>query len=213
METVDPSPEVDEHETTDQDAWNQNQQQLVSPGFTTLAGVSVHAAYQINHFTGQQRTIVDQNSNSRPRISDARLPLYGRHGNPGTSSHFQPLRQPFADVPSDCGDVPSPLTSFDFSAFLLPPSEVEASGFSYDWFSNDFYSAMKEAVNEDIEFNDMLSLTFQSPIQVDQYSTTPVAAKSWESHPNFHQREVLKKPMILMPLDNLRACLNQSLGE
>jgi hypothetical protein len=46
---------------------------------------------------------------------------------------------------------------------------------------------MKEAVNEDIEFNDMLSLTFQSPIQVDQYSTTPVAAKPWESHPNFHR--------------------------
>ncbi|PMD62014.1 uncharacterized protein K444DRAFT_718701 [Hyaloscypha bicolor E] len=74
-ETVDPSPEVDEHEATEQDAWNQNQQQLVSPGFATLAGVSVHAAYQFNHSTGQQRTIVDQNSNSLPRISDARLPL------------------------------------------------------------------------------------------------------------------------------------------
>jgi hypothetical protein len=80
---VDPSPEVDEHEATEQDAWNQNQQQLVSPGFATLAGVSVHAAYQFNHSTGQQRTIVDQNSNSLPRISDARLPLYGPHGNPG----------------------------------------------------------------------------------------------------------------------------------
>jgi hypothetical protein len=83
--------------------------------------------------------------------------------------------------------VPSPVTSFDFSAVLLPPSEVEASGFSYDWFSNDFYSAMKETGNEDIEFNDVQSLTFQSPIQIDQYSTTPVAAKSWESHPNIHR--------------------------
>jgi hypothetical protein len=46
---------------------------------------------------------------------------------------------------------------------------------------------MKETGNEDIEFKDVQSLTFQSPIQIDQYSTTPVAAKSWESHPNIHR--------------------------
>jgi hypothetical protein len=94
-------------------------------------------------------------------------------------------RESFAKSPISQGDVPLLLTSFGFSVFLLPPTDGETSGFSYDWFSNDFYSAMKETGNEGVEFNDMLNLTFQSPMQFDQYSSDPVEARSWESQQNF----------------------------
>jgi Fungal specific transcription factor domain len=186
-DTVDPGSELGDPEITEQSTWDQNLHEATSPSLTILSTVTTRPAYQYKHSIGQQPQMALQGANSVPHMPNTRLTLYGDHGHPGTSSHFELQQQPFANFPSGYGDVPSPLTSFDFSAFLLPPTEGETSGFSYDWFSNDFYSAMKETGNEDMEFNDMLSLTFQSPMQFDQYSTATVTAQSWESHPNFHR--------------------------
>ncbi|KAE9365869.1 hypothetical protein N431DRAFT_385817 [Stipitochalara longipes BDJ] len=190
-DTADPTPEFGESDVITQQTWSQNLRRNGSPDLATLSNVSTSAAYQFDQPSGQQASVIHQGPDPLPRMSESHLPSYRGRGHLGAANPF-PQHQPFANIGDVHGDVPSPLTSFDFSAFLLPQGDGEASGFSYDWFSNDFYSAMKETGNEDIEFNDMLSLTFQSPMQFDQFSTTPVAVQSWEPQPNFARQEVLE---------------------
>jgi hypothetical protein len=151
--------------------------------------MSASSALQFNQSNDQQNIMAHQNSDSLPDMSDARFPLYGDRNHLRLPNSFHAQEYLFQNLPNAHREVPSPLASFDFSAFLLPATDNESSGFSYDWFSNDFYSAMKETGNEDLEFNDLLSLTFQSPMQFDQYPATPGTTQSWESHPDFHREE------------------------
>jgi len=184
-DTVDPTLDVEGREMTDVQSWNQEG----SPGLTAFPDMSASSALQLNQSNDQQNIMAHQNSDSLPDMSDARLPLYDDRNHLRLPNSFHAQEYLFQNLLNAHGEVPSPLASFDFSAFLLPATEGEASGFSYDWFSNDFYSAMKETGNEDIEFNDLLSLTFQSPMQFDQYPATPGPTQSWESHPDSHREE------------------------
>ncbi|KAN0090483.1 Fungal specific transcription factor domain containing protein [Hyaloscypha variabilis] len=207
--TADPIPEIREQNMVAQQTWNQNLHQSASPGVTTLSSASGNSGYEFNNSSGQHATIAHQSPNSLSQISDTLQPPYGGIDALGSSKHLA-HHQTLPNLGGVHGDVPSPLTSFDFSAFLLPQSDGEASGFSYDWFSNDFYSAMKETGNEDIEFNDMLSLTFQSPMQFDQYSSTPAVAQSWEPQPNFARQDV---PEDINHFDDARQLENLSQPE
>jgi hypothetical protein len=184
-DTVDPTLAVEGREVTDVQGWNQEG----SPGLIAFPDMSASSALQLNQSNDQRNIMAHQNSHSLPDMSDARLPLYGDRNYLRLPNSFHAQEYLFQNLPNAHGEVPSPLASFDFSAFLLPATDNESSGFSYDWFSNDFYSAMKETGNEDVEFNDMLSLTFQSPMQFDQYPATPGPTQSWESHPDFHREE------------------------
>jgi hypothetical protein len=182
--TVDPNPELEEREETERQIYLI---QTASPGVPTLADTSANFNYRFNNSTGPQPAIIRHSSHLSPRTSDSQYVLYGNGDDPG-SFQVTKNQENFVNLPTAQGDVPSPLTSFDFSAFLLPPTDGENAGFSYDWFSDDFYSAMKETGNEDVEFGNMLNLTFQSPMQFDQYSAGSRETPSWEPHSNY-QRE------------------------
>lgn len=62
-----------------------------------------------------------------------------------------------------------PFGPFDFSSFLLPPDNGPVGN---EWFSHDFYSAMRETGNEWGGLGDLLDPNFLSPGQEDAY--TPV---------------------------------------
>jgi hypothetical protein len=174
---------------TDVQNWNQED----SSGLRAIPDMSASSAFQFIQSNDQQNIMAHQNPNSLSHMSDARLPLSSDRNHLGLPNSVHAQEYLFQNFPNAHGEIPSPLASFDISAFLLPATDGEAEGFSYDWFSNDFYSAMKETGNEDIEFNDMLSLTFQSPMQFDQYSAIPGPTQSWESHPEFHREEASAK--------------------
>jgi hypothetical protein len=56
------------------------------------------------------------------------------------------------------------MVPFDFSSFLLPP-DLGPVGPSHEWFSYDFYSAMRETGNEWGGFGEDVDLNMSTPGQ------------------------------------------------
>lgn len=71
-----------------------------------------------------------------------------------------------------------PFGPFDFSSFLLPPDPGPVGN---EWFSNDFYSAMRETGNEWDSLGEFLDPDFLSPGQDDGYTSVNGDDQNYDS--------------------------------
>ena len=72
-----------------------------------------------------------------------------------------------------------PFGAFDFSSFLIPPNTDPDE---MEWFSHDFYSAMRETGNEWGDQGELFDPNFLSPGQEATYTPTDIDFQSFEAH-------------------------------